>query len=283
MVLISIILALIIERLGARANYWQVDYYMQQYYQRSQKHLQPDGMLGKPLGFLLWLLLPVVAIVLLVRFSDFVLWHLVANICVLLVAFGCAQMRAHYKGYLNALSRGDNEAATLYALQMGQRRTEFERGGETFGQTLAWLNFRHYCAVIFWFVILGAPGAILYAVIRTVADWVYHDKEHPLRPFKRGLQRTLFWLDWLPARVASFGFLIIGNFSQGTSCWLRYLLDFKSCNRKVVTSTALAAEQIEQQHFGCTYEATCMMRLVKRNILFYLVLIALLTLFGIVA
>ena len=41
-----------------------------------------------------------------------------------------------------------------------------------------------------------------------------------------------------------------------------------------------AAEQIEQQHFGCTYEATCMMKLVKRNVLFFLVIIAALTLFG---
>ncbi|TMP02180.1 regulatory signaling modulator protein AmpE, partial [Pseudoalteromonas ruthenica] len=43
--------------------------------------------------------------------------------------------------------------------------------------------------------------------------------------------------------------------------------------------TDLAAEQIEQLHYGCTIEAQCMNSLVKRNVLFFLALIALLTLF----
>lgn len=282
MILISIILALIIERLGARAHYWQADFYAQHYYTKSASWLTEGKWLYSSFGFVVWLVFPALAAAMIWQFSDFVLWHFVLNICVLLVAFGCADMRAKYKGYLNALSRGDNEAATLYALQMGQRRTEDQRGGETFGQTLAWLNFRHYSAVLFWFVFLGVPGAVLYATVRTIADWAFNDKEHPLRAHRKRLQSVLYWLDFVPARVASFGFLIIGNFSKGTSCWLKYLLDFKSSNRKVVTSTALAAEEIEVQHFGCTYEATCMMRLVKRNILFYLVLIALLTLFGLI-
>ncbi|CCQ09983.1 AmpE protein [Pseudoalteromonas luteoviolacea B = ATCC 29581] len=283
MILISIIIALVIERLGARANYWQAEFYLLQYKERSAPWLSEGKWLDSNLGFTFWLILPALAVALIWQFSDFVIWQFAVNISLLLVAIGCSQLRANYKGYLNALSRGDTVAATLYALQMGQRRLETERGGETFGQTLAWVNFRHYCAVIFWFVLLGAPGAVLYATVRTVADWTYNDKHHELSMHRKRLQSLLFWLDWLPARVASFGFLIIGNFSKGTSCWLKYLLDFRISNRKVVTNTALAAEQIEVEHFGCTYEATCMMRLVKRNILFYLVLIAILTLFGMVA
>ncbi|WP_462164511.1 beta-lactamase regulator AmpE [Pseudoalteromonas xiamenensis] len=283
MILISIILALIIERLGARAPFWQAEFYVSKYQGHSGSGLKDGGLFFTPVGFMVWLVLPALLIAFIWQLSDFILWQFALNICVLLVAFGCADVRSKYKGYLNALSRGDNEAATLYALQIGQRRTEDQKGGETFGQTLAWVNFRHYSAVIFWFVLLGAPGAILYATVRTVADWTYNDREHELRVHRVRLQSVLFWLDWLPARVASFGFLIIGNFSKGTGYWLKYLLDFNTSNRKVVTLTALAAEEIEQQHFGCTYEATCMMRLVKRNILFYLVLIALLTLFGLVA
>lgn len=280
MILVSIIIALILERLGARSNYWQISYYANGYLNRSTKLLADKGLFSSAVGFLIWLVLPVIAVGLVYVFSDFVLWQLVVNVAVLLVCFGCAKQRALYKSYLNALTRDDQTAASLYALQMGQKHLEDEENGETFGQTLAWVNFRFYCAVIFWFVILGAPGAVLYAIVRTFADLVRENHKVVFAKRFKLIHKLLFWLGWLPARVASFGYLVIGNFNKGTSCWLHYALDFNTPNRKVVTCTALAAEQVEKRYYGCTYEATCMINLVKRNVLFYLVLIALLTLFG---
>ncbi|QTL36049.1 beta-lactamase regulator AmpE [Pseudoalteromonas viridis] len=291
MMLISIIIALVIERLGARSEHWQIDFYLGKYLAWSKTQLSEKGMFGSDLGVMVWLVLPTILVALVYHLSDFVLFQLILNVLILLVCFGCGRYRRLYKGYLNALTRGDSEAVTLYALQMGQERTETERNGETFGQTLVWINFQHYCAVMFWFVVLGAPGAVLYASVRYLVETLTERQEDDL-PAQVSLLRCslgahaqrftklLFWLNWLPARVASFGYLIIGNFTKGTGCWLKYLLDFDTPNRQVVSEIALAAEQIEQQFFGCTYEATCMMRLVKRNILFFLVLTALLTLFG---
>ena len=280
MILVSIIIALILERLGARSAHWQISHYANSYLNRSVNLLTNKGLFGTASGFLIWLLLPVIAVACLFFLSDFALWQLVFNVAVLLVCFGCAKQRALYKSYLNALTRGDQTAATLYALQLGQKRTEEQQGGETLGQTLAWVNFRFYCAVIFWFVILGVAGAVFYALVRTFADLVSDNRDEVIAKHFKLIHRLLFWLDWLPARITSFGYLVIGNFNKGTSCWLRYVFDFSSPNRKVVTYTALAAEQVEKRYYGCTFEATCMIKLVKRNVLFYLVLIALMTLFG---
>jgi len=280
MILVSIIIALILERLGARSAHWQISYYANGYLTRSLNLLTNKGLFGTATGFLIWLLLPVVVIACLYFLSDFVLWQLAFNVAVLLVCFGCAKHRALYKSYLNALTRGDQTAASLYALQLGQKRTEQQKGGETLGQTLAWVNFRFYCAVIFWFVVLGVAGAVFYALVRTFADLVSDNRDEVIAKHFKLIHRLLFWLDWLPARITSFGYLVIGNFNKGTSCWLQYVLDFSSPNRKVVTCTALACEQIEAHYYGCTFEATCMIKLVKRNVLFYLALIALMTLFG---
>mgnify|MGYP000223641093 FL=1 len=280
MILVSIIIALILERLGARSAHWQISHYANSYLNRSVNLLTNKGLFGTASGFLIWLLLPVIAVACLFFLSNFALWQLVFNVAVLLVCFGCAKQRALYKSYLNALTRGDQTAATLYALQLGQKRTEEQQGGETLGQTLAWVNFRFYCAVIFWFVILGVAGAVFYALVRTFADLVSDNRDEVIAKHFKLIHRLLFWLDWLPARITSFGYLVIGNFNKGTSCWLRYVFDFSSPNRKVVTYTALAAEQVEKRYYGCTFEATCMIKLVKRNVLFYLVLIALMTLFG---
>ena len=280
MILVSIIIALIFERLGARSNYWQISYYANGYLNRSNGLLVKTGLLGSKVGFLIWLALPIFAVAGVYFLSDFVLWHLGINVVILLVCFGCAKQRALYKAYLNALTRDDTTAAYLYAQQIGQKHTANEENNETLGQTLAWVNFRFYCAVIFWFVVLGAPGAVLYALVRTLADLVREDHKVIFAKRFKLIHKLLFWLDWLPARITSFGYLVIGNFNKGTSCWLRYVLNFKSPNREVITCTALAAEQVEKRYYGCTYEATCMIKLVKRNVLFYLVLIALLTLFG---
>ena len=283
MTLISIILALAIERLGAREAHWQIDHFSRRYVLICKSILAKNSLLKYSFTFVLWTLLPAVCVYFLLELTDFFLFELVLNTLFLLVCFGCAKPRELYKNYLNALTRGDNESATLYALQLGQQYAKTEQGEEWVGQSLVWVNFRHYCAVIFWFVVLGAPGAIMYAVIRSLFDDTLQNENSRLYNRSHVLADMLFWLNWLPARITSFGFLIIGNFSKSAGCFIKYALDFKTPNIKVVTSTALAAEQIEKQYEGCTYGANCMMRLIKRNILFYLVLIALLTLFGGVA
>jgi len=279
MTLISIIFALIAERLGARSKPWQIATYANWYLTKGQALLSRLSSISSLVGLVIWLLIPTLVVAFAVHLSDFIIWQLLINTVVVLTCFGCASMRAHYKGYLNALTRDDTEAATLYAMQMGQIRTEEEERGETFAQTLAWVNFRFYCAVIFWFVLLGAPGAVFYAFVRTYYD-LSEQPQSPLEHWRSALNKLIFWLDWPAARVASFGYLVIGNFSKGTQTWLQHVLNFSVPNREVITQTALAAEQIELEHYGCTIEAQCMMRLVKRNILFFLALIALLTLFG---
>lgn len=281
MTLISILFALIIERLGAKEAGWQLSTYSQAYLAKSQNQAWFNNIMRKSLGLFVWLLLPAALVYVLTHVFDFFLIELAVNVLVLLVCIGCAKQREWYKGYLNALQRQDSEAATLYALQLGQFKTE-QQGGETLGQTIAWLNFRYYVAVVFWFVILGAPGAIIYGLVRNYADLVRLEPNTTLALHKKVLHKTMYWLDWPAVRIASFGYLIIGNFSQGTGSWLKYVLNFSVPNRTVLGEVALAAEKIEEQYLGCTYEAKCMVRLVKRNMLLMLALVALLTLFGIV-
>ena len=279
MILISVIIALVIERLAAKEEAWQLSTYVKHYISVSKTNSLFSGINKNKYMFLLWLLLPIVLLYALRYTFDFVLIELVINVIVLLVCFGCAYFREQFKGYLNALQRQDSEAATLYALQLGQKRTEKE-GGETLGQTIAWINFRHYGAVVFWFTLLGPCGALGYALIREFADITRYQKDSPYRPHKKWLHKLMYWADWLPARIISFGYLIIGNFNQGTSTYLKYVFNFNVPNRCVIGDIAHAAERVEQAFIGCTFEAKCMVRLVKRNMLLMLAAIAILTLLG---
>lgn len=146
------------------------------------------------------------------------------------------------------------------------------------GQTVVWLNFRYYCAILFWFVCFGGAGAVLYCMVRETAD----DKDEKIRAAlpQDQLQKLLHLLDWIPARVCSAGYLLIGNFSRAAGVWVSYLLDFTSPAKSLITDIALAAETVDAAKCGKTDEATCMLKLAKRNVLFFLALVALLTLYG---
>ncbi|MFT4925566.1 MAG: membrane protein required for beta-lactamase induction [Phenylobacterium sp.] len=149
------------------------------------------------------------------------------------------------------------------------------------GQSIVWLNFRYYCAILFWFVIGGPAGAVMYCMVREATD----DQDQQLRQVlpQDQLKKILHLLDWLPARVCSAGYLLIGNFSRAAGVWVSYLLDFTSPAKALVSDIAQAAEVIDKDSEGKAGEATCMLKLAKRNVLFFLALVALLTLYGGVA
>ena len=72
MMLISIIIALVIERLGARSEHWQIDFYLGRYLTWSKKQLSERGIFGSDLGVMIWFIVPTVLIALVFHFSDFV-------------------------------------------------------------------------------------------------------------------------------------------------------------------------------------------------------------------
>ncbi len=151
-------------------------------------------------------------------------------------------------------------------------------GDTSLGQTLVWFNFRYYCAVLFWFVCLGPAGAVLYCMVRESAD----DSDNSISELfgENQLYRALHILDWLPARVCTAGYLLIGDFTRSAGIWLSYLLDFTSSAKSLVCKIANAAESIDVVDCSNTTEPACMLKLAKRNILFFLAMVALLTLYG---
>lgn len=150
--------------------------------------------------------------------------------------------------------------------------------GASLGQTLVWFNFKYYCAVLFWFVCLGPAGAVLYCMVRESAD----DSDHSISELfnENQLDKVLHILDWLPARVCTAGYLLIGNFTKSAGIWLSYLLDFTSSAKDLVSKIANAAESVDAVDCSNTTEPACMLKLAKRNILFFLAMVALLTLYG---
>lgn len=167
MTLISMLLALIIERLAVRSDAWQARPYCQAYVKLTNGTVLAK-LAEHTIGRYLWLLLPGILVTLLLCLVDNRLFTLIINTLVLLVGIGCWHYRQLYKQYLNALDRGDEEAAFLSMQQI--RHDSRSSVIDTDGLLLVWLNFRYYAAVVFWFLVLGPFGVITYALVRHINE-----------------------------------------------------------------------------------------------------------------
>ena len=70
-------------------------------------------------------------------------------------------------------------------------------------------------APIFWFVLLGPAGAVLYRLSQSV-DQTWGAQEDA---FSRVAHHIFYRLDWLPARFTAVSFAVVGDFEDALYCW----------------------------------------------------------------
>lgn len=312
MTLIILLIALMLERIVARSPAWQFSGYFSSWI-KSETFSRTEESQG--VGFWLWLLMPSIVLGLVLWASDSFLVTFIVETFVLLVCLGCATLRKQYKRYLNAASRKDAQACFHYAQSLGcdaamtcakqsnasleDEATEsetvaneevksedafvadakldnMEHIGDHVAKQLISINFSHYCAVMFWFVFTGGAGAVAYCSIR---EYAARNQCSDTNSANGKVNKILHILNWLPARLMSFGLLVVGNYSKGLKVWLSYSGDFKTPASKVIEDVASAADCIEEESCGYISAPSRFVVLAKRNILFFLLVVALLTLF----
>ncbi len=78
---------------------------------------------------------------------------------------------------------------------------------------------RYVLGPIFWFVILGPVGPVVYRAADLLAERWGLRLEPEKRAFALFAERAFFWIDWLPARMTAATFSIAGNFEDAAYCW----------------------------------------------------------------
>jgi len=78
---------------------------------------------------------------------------------------------------------------------------------------------RYVLGPIFWFVVLGPVGPVVYRAADLLAESWGKQLEPEKRIFALFAERAFFWIDWLPARVTAGFFAIAGNFEDAAYCW----------------------------------------------------------------
>ncbi|WP_289117053.1 beta-lactamase regulator AmpE [uncultured Idiomarina sp.] len=275
MVLIALLIALSIERLyhSPDALHWQ--FYLSRWQHWSASKLSDEKWQSAPATFLRTIV-PALFVGLLIQLLDNLLVTFLVSIAALLLAINCEPARVSYKAYLKAANRGDDETCQTHQRALSQYAGLGEK--TSVNQSLIWINYRHYLAVMFYFVLFGSVGALLYATFRMAADAENNPESQDNSTSY--WSRLLWFSDWVPARLAGFGLLIVGHFSRALPVWIQLTSTPYSEPKSLLFEVAENAEDTPQHPDNKTEHAMCQLKLMRRQQIFWVAVIAVLTLSG---
>lgn len=320
MSLISLLIALAVERYLPSAN-WQFSTFYRYYvkfvklakFKSSVANEVQDKVISA-----VFVLLPALICYLLLVLVDSHFFSFILSTLVLIICLGCSQTRDSYRNFLKSAFRGEPATCDDCHKTLAESKNI---SGLGFGQLLIWLNYRYFIAVMFLFVLFGAPGAILYRLLVTVDETnnqtqedtdvsditeateikepakeaidesTVNDNEtaqtdEPFSENKLVLEQSrqfLSVIDWILIRVVAFGYMLVGHFSRALPTWLDYVFNAKKPAYQLLIDVAEKSEDVQIDEDDCTAEPCTLVRLAKRTLLLCLVVLSLLIVTGVVS
>lgn len=96
---------------------------------------------------------------------------------------------------------------------------------------------------LFWFLLLGAPGALLYRLANTLdAMWGYRNARY--RHFGQAAARLDDALNWAPARLTALSYALAGHLASALRCWRRQAPRWAGRNAGAVMASGSGALQV---------------------------------------
>ncbi len=233
-------------RIILRWQHWQV------------RHTKLDDWRQHDLGYVLWAIIPALGIGFLLLLFSNTLLTFVVSVAGLLSSIQAPAARRAYKRYLAAETDADDDELERQYQLLWQASGRKEKAPVE--HYLLWIHLRHYFAVMIYFMLLGVVGALVYATLRDMRH-SRNERWHTVNQI----------VDWLPTRLMTLGFLLVGNFSAAAAAWLNSIGNKPQNNFIALTKVAEQAESLT---------ALTTVALLKRNFLLYIVFAALLTIGG---
>lgn len=194
-------------------------------------------------GLLAWTGL-VIPLVLLVWWLSTLAWlHYALEVILLYLALGAQSLGQHARLVAHALQQGRLPAARQQVGMMVSRDTA-ELDETAVIRAAIESVLENGCdavfGALFWFVLLGAPGVVLYRLANTLdAMWGYRNERY--RYFGWAAARLDDALNWVPARLTALTYIIVGRSRQGWRCWRQQAGTWYGTNPGVVMATGAGA------------------------------------------
>jgi adenosylcobinamide-phosphate synthase len=146
---------------------------------------------------------------------------IIFNVLILYLCIGARSLEDHAQAVASALCDGDINVARAQVSKIVSRDTsdmnETGIARATVESVLENGNDAIF-ATIFWFVLLGAPGAVLYRLANTLdAMWGYKNSKY--LHFGWAAARFDDCLNLIPARLTALTYSLLGNCKVAWHCW----------------------------------------------------------------
>ncbi|HCZ13145.1 MAG TPA: cobalamin biosynthesis protein [Candidatus Accumulibacter sp.] len=183
-------------------------------------------------GLLAWslLVLPLPALAVWLTPAGLPGWGV--DVVLLYLALGGRSLDQHARRVASDLARGDLVLARRHVGWMVSRQTEHLGAAGVAGacveSTLENGNDAVFSA-LFWFVLLGGPGALLFRLANTLdAMWGYRNDR--FADFGWAAARLDDLLNFVPARLTAFSYALCGQPRSALRCWRGQAANWKSPN-----------------------------------------------------
>lgn len=278
MALISIILGLFLDR-SFRHLHDLRDMAWFEFY--SQSIMRFTGRFMPPLQFIIILSLPVIIVfgvqILLYDFL-FNLPSFVFGVIVFIYCLGPACLSTDIEAYLHARTMGDEDEALHYAGTITDTAASASPDQQINDVTRAILHVANerIFATIFWFIILGPFGCMLYRLISELSKQIEFNELAEFSEFIHSI------MAWVPARMLAAGYALTGNFDSAYHAYKdrAHTSDFSQSNAEVLISTGLGAMyNLDMENELSSIHAA--QALVMRAVVVWIGMLALMTLGGI--
>ncbi len=163
-------------------------------------------------------------------------WAIFIAVPVLLYSLGRGDFSAEVRAYLDASEREDSVSAAQHLAVLQGNAVEdadpenWESMHRQALKTIAYRGCERMFAVIFWFLILGPAGALMYRL-----SVLYRERSQSAQ-----VHRWLWLLEWPVVRVMGFTWAMAGNFD---SCFFR-------CQRDLTDTRKGSAVLLYDQMLG---------------------------------
>jgi membrane protein required for beta-lactamase induction len=290
-----ILICLIAERFLLDTLTWRNDRWFFRYTEWYRAQSLPNTLQQGTLGLITLLLLPLLAIALIQQVLNGALWgflDVAFALVVLLYTLGPKDLDQQVNEYVDAREHDDEQAARDIAGQLidDEPPTSEPARSQAVAEAALQLANRRIVAVLFWFVLLGPLGAMLYRL----ASWLpKSDQAAQSLDYRLNALQLVHILDWLPARLTAFCYAIAGSFEDALYGWRSYQeqrhSEFSDSNTGILICTGSGAMRLttllDETQTGAqvySYLPKAAMALIWRSLIVFMALLAFISLSGLV-
>ena len=162
---------------------------------------------------------------------------------ILYLTLGANSLAEHARAVANALETDDLDLARQRVGFIVSRDTKTMDETQASAATVESVLENGCDAVfgaLFWFVVAGAPGVVMYRLVNTLdAMWGYRTERY--LHFGWAAARGDDALNWAPARLTALGYTLVGQTRRAWRCWRTQAPAWKSPNAGPVMAAGAGA------------------------------------------